>query len=342
MRIRFRFLIGLTIVLAAGWAGWWFIGSSGQKAGWEAWFADRRAAGWQAEYTTLDVAGFPNRFDTEITGLALADPRAGWAWSAPWLRIYMLSYKPNHAILTLPPLMKVSFGGETVEVLSQRLQGSLRVAARTSLALERISFELEELELQGRSGWTAAAPQGVAHVTRTPADLAPENTYDLFVEATRAELPVPLVERLDPTGGLTTLVDVLRIRARLTYDAPLDRHAVEEGRLALKAISLNEGHLDWGDISLTGNGLVEIGPDGYPDGEIDVVARGWRTMIRVGVRGGAVDEGVADALELALELVAMVTSGGRQEIETTVSFERGRVFIGPVDVGPAQRFVAPR
>ena len=340
--MRFRLAIGFVLLAAALWSGWWFVGSRGQGAAWEAWFTDRRAAGWLAEYETLNVAGFPNRFDTEFTALQLADPRAGWAWSAPWVRLFMLSYKPNHVIAELPPMQKVSFGAETVDVASTRIAASLRVEPDTNLALVRLSAEIEGLELQGRSGWTAAAPAAALHLLAADPELAPENSYDLQISATDVDLPVPLVENLDPTGQLSTRLDTLLIEGRITFDAPLDRRAVEEGRLGLRAFSLSAGRLEWGEMTLSGRGLVEVGADGYPTGEIALIARGWRKLVEVSVAAGMIEPGIADALKVALELVAMVTSGGKREIETTLRFAGGRVFIGPVAIGPAPRLIPPR
>lgn len=340
--MRFGIIIGLVLLAAAAWSGWWVLGSQGQETAWERWFAERRAAGWQAEYASLGVTGYPNRFDTEITAPALADPRAGWAWSAPWLRLYMLSYRPNHAIAELPPEQRISFGGETVDVVSETLRASVHLEAGTDLALQRISAEIAGLALAGRSGWTAAAPEAAAHMQIADPELAPPNSYDVHVSARDADLPVPLVRQLDPSGQLSTHVETLLFEGRVTFDAPFDRHAVDEGQLGLRAISISQYRLDWGELKLLGRGLLEVTPDGYPEGSIDLTAQGWRQMVGVSVRAGIIDQRAADALIVALELVAMVTSGDRREIETTLTFSGGQMRIGPVPIGPAPRLVPPR
>lgn len=340
--MRYRLVIGLTLLAAGLWSGWWLFGSTSQERAWEAWFADRRADGWQAEHAGLAVRGFPNRFDTEITAPALADPRAGWAWSAPWVRLFMLSYRPNHVIAELPPEQRVSFGGETVEVTSEALRASLRLEAGTALALERLSAEIVNLRLAARSGWTAAAPAASAHMALADPELAPPHTYDLHLSARDADLPVPLVRRLDPSGELATRVESLLFEGRVTFDAPFDRHAVEAGTLAVRALSVSAARLDWGDISVSGRGLLEIGPDGYPAGSIDITARGWKQMVSVSVASGMLDARTGDALSAALDLVALLTSGDRREIETALVFADGQMRIGPVPIGPAPRLVPPR
>jgi hypothetical protein len=72
------------------------------------WLDARAAEGWIAEYESDAHRGFPNRFDTTITGLDLADPETGVAWSAPFFQILSLSYQPNHVIAVFPPTRRAS------------------------------------------------------------------------------------------------------------------------------------------------------------------------------------------------------------------------------------------
>ncbi len=48
-----------------------------------------RADGWQVDYADLGVAGFPNRIDTTVTGLTLADASGQNGWAAPEVQVYM-------------------------------------------------------------------------------------------------------------------------------------------------------------------------------------------------------------------------------------------------------------
>ena len=85
-------LLVLIVTLAALWAGYWFVGAAGVKAGFAVWFDARQSEGWQAEYSDLSVKGFPNRFDTTLTDPALADPATGLAWSAPFVQLFALHH----------------------------------------------------------------------------------------------------------------------------------------------------------------------------------------------------------------------------------------------------------
>ncbi|WP_439117971.1 DUF2125 domain-containing protein, partial [Nereida ignava] len=86
-----RWIIGACLAAAVLWAGYWFVGSTAAERGAKAWFADRSAQGWVADYDSIETRGFPSRFDTTINALELADPRTGWAWSAPFFQVFALS-----------------------------------------------------------------------------------------------------------------------------------------------------------------------------------------------------------------------------------------------------------
>ena len=93
--MKFRILGGVVVLAAALWCGWWFVGRAGHVAAIETWAEDRRRAGWDVSYEELGVAGFPNRFDTTLSEVTMADPASGVAWSAPFVQFLSLAYKPH-------------------------------------------------------------------------------------------------------------------------------------------------------------------------------------------------------------------------------------------------------
>ena len=97
-----RIVLAIIALAALGWTGWWFLIASAKEAALNAWLAERRAAGWVADAEAVEVAGFPYRVDTTVRGLELANPEAGWAWSAPEFQFLTLAYQPNHLIAIWP------------------------------------------------------------------------------------------------------------------------------------------------------------------------------------------------------------------------------------------------
>ena len=93
-----RALVWVVIAVAVTWGGYWFVGARALETGAQAWFQAQTEAGLVAERSDLSVSGFPNRFDLTVTDLRLADPDAGFGWTAPFVQILSLSYKPWHII----------------------------------------------------------------------------------------------------------------------------------------------------------------------------------------------------------------------------------------------------
>ncbi len=338
--MKWRILGGAVALAAAGWSGWWFIGSSAHEAALNGWLAERRADGWQAEASDLSTQGFPNRFDTRLTDLALANPRAGWAWSAPFLDILMLSYAPNRAVVAFAPEQTLAAPGAKAALRSEGLRGSVRFAPGPSLALTRLSLEGRALALEG-ADWAAGAASLAAHVLASDPATAPDDSYDVYFAAEGVALPQGVRALLDPAGALPDLAQALRLDARVALDRPLDRFALEDAAPQIAALSLTALEAQWGALSLRANGLVRADAEGFAEGKITVQARNWREMLRASVAAGVIAADLGAALEAGLGFVAML-GGDQDAIEAPLSFSGGYARLGPVPLGPAPRLRDPR
>ena len=130
-------LLVVSVVGAALWSGYWLVAMRGAQAGFESWFAARRAERWQAEYAGLSVRGFPNRIDTTFDRPVLADPGTGLAWEAPFFQIFALSYRPNHVIAVWPGQQRLSTPQAKYDIASADMRASLVMAPEPALPLER-------------------------------------------------------------------------------------------------------------------------------------------------------------------------------------------------------------
>ena len=86
---------------------------------------------------------------------------------------------------------------------------------------------------------------------------------------------------------------------------------------------------------------IEIDDRGYPTGKIKLTARHWREIIVMARRSGAIGADMAEALTTALELVALL-GGDRDQLDATLKFSDGEVWIGPISIGRAPRLAPPR
>jgi hypothetical protein len=338
--VKWRLLALAVVLPALGWSAWWWIGASAKEAAFEGWLADRRADGWVAEAAAITTVGFPNRFDTRLARLSLADPDLGWAWEAPFLDVLMLSYAPTRAVLAAPPEQTVAVPGARATLRSDLLRASARLEPGPALALERVSLEGKALRLSGAEGWEAEAARLEAHVAEDPGPGAPPESYAVAATVEGLRLPAVWRDRVDPAGALAELVDRFTLDARAAFDRRLDRSAVEDRPPRLRAVSLTALEARWGALSLRASGRVAADARGYAEGELTVRATRWREMLRAAVAAGALDADVAAAVEGGLGLLALL-GGDADAIEAPLRFSGGRTTIGPVPVGRAPRLYDP-
>lgn len=335
-----RWLAGLLVVLSALWSGWWVVGSHLQATALERWLDERRAAGWVAEAASIRTVGFPNRFDTRVEGLQLANTRAGWAWDSPFIDILMMAWEPHAAILALPPGQMIAVPGGRARLDATPLRASVRLGPAASLPLVALSAEAGAVLLTADTGWQATADSLSLHLRRLDEATNPGHAYAAYAEASAVQLPQPLRDLVDPLGVLAPVADSLVLDARASLDGPLDRHAVEGSLPGIHQMHLNRLALRWGNLALQAAGSLRADADGLAEGRLTLQADNWRDLLAAVVRGGLISRSIANALELALGfLERRGPSGG--SIDVPVSFANGRAAMGPLTIGPAPRLRHP-
>ncbi len=336
-------LLFLIIVSAALWSGYWFYGASTTRSAFEGWFAERRADGWAADYDTLEVLGFPNRFDVTLTDIALADPATGWAWDAPFFQILALSYKPHHVIAAWPDLQHVATPLDKFVITQAAMQASVVLWPSTDLAPDRVRLVADTLQISASDG-TATAMSALRLAAERlgpdgqPATAAPEDVATGYRIALSAEGVAPdlgLRHRIDPANRLPRTLDALRADVTLGFDRPWDRSAVEKARPQPRLISLRLAEARWGELELKAAGDLDVNPEGRATGRITVKAQNWREILAMARASGELPAGVADTLERALSLLA----GRNDGIDIPLDFRGGLIWIGPVPVMDSPVFV---
>ncbi|MEM1298272.1 MAG: DUF2125 domain-containing protein [Pseudomonadota bacterium] len=336
-----KWAVGLCAIGAVVWSGWWFAGSEGQKAGLEAWFEQQRKRGWQAEAASVEVSGFPGDFNLVATDMALADPATGWAWNAPEWRVDSTTTTPTRYHVTWPTEQTVSVPGDTATILSEEMTAVLDVRPGSSMELRQLAGTITALAISGQQGWKAGAEAVRLDLVEKPEDLGPPNSYDLTFEGTKLKLPKEIVAAIDPTGWLKPAVDRLTVSGHAAFRDPIDRFALEEGRLALRAATIREAGFEWGSMRLVAKGAIYVDDRGYPVGEIKVEAREWRQMIRLAVSAGIVDNQTARTVTQGIEFLTALTGGG-DDLSLPLGLSGGKIRLGPVAIAEAPRLAPPR
>lgn len=327
-----RRLALLLVILALAWSGYWWFGARTHEAAIRGWLDQRAEAGWVANYETLEVSGYPLRFDTVLNGLELADPRAGWAWSAPEFRTRSYSYRPNEFIAIWPPRQKVSVPAETIEITSRNLAASIRFQPDTGLALAAMTMDISALELVSTAGWRSRMESAQLS---TSLNAERDFAHDILFSADAMEPSRILRAIVDPAGRLPEVFDSVRLDATLGFDAPWDRHAIEGRKPELTLLDLRTASALWGKLSFEAAGRLEVDGEGYPTGKLDLRARNWREMLTLARESGLLPADVAQTLENGLTILAGF-SGDPDTIEAPLVFRDGLVALGPLPL-PVER-----
>lgn len=327
-----RILLAIVLVAFAGWSGFWFWNAQMRDRVLTNWLEERRAAGWVAE-GDVRVIGFPNRVDAVVTGLELADPRAGWSWKAPEFRILSLTYQPHHMILAFPGQQTVATPFDTARIEAEKFVGSIVFEPNTRLALDHSTIEMDQLHIEGETGWKAAIGKALFS-TRQSADTTTPFAYDVDFGAKDLSLPGTWIAQIDQAGLLGDRINSAHLDATLVFDRAWDRAAIEGENPTLLEIRVRDVAFLWGKLDLQGKGRLRVDERGYAEGKLDVTARNWFEMLDAAERSGLLNSGVAGTLRGALKLYARL-SGQGDSVALPLEFKDGMARLGPVTVGPA-------
>ena len=326
-----RKLLWLVVIGAALWSGYWYLGARGLETGLGYWLEDRRGEGWKADATTISTSGFPVGVETIIKDIELVDPETGLGWFAPSFQFTAPLHAPTRVHAVWPEEQRIVTPDETIDVTAGTMEGELGLVPGPSLALDTSNIQIADLGLRSNKGWTASLGSGSLISRRLD-----ERLYAYQVEFAAKNLRPArrhLLE-LDPTGRVPKVVETVDLQATIDFDAPWDRHAIEDRRPQPVVIELAEVKAQWGDMQLEAAGRVTVSDKGIPDGKITVRAVNWREMVGIARRSGALPEGLAPTVERALDILAGL-SGNRNTIDAPLTFAGGIVSFGPIPLGPA-------
>lgn len=325
----------ILFLAALVWSGWWWIGKEGLEDGLSAWLADRRAEGWLAEAGGLSVTGYPDRFEARLTGLDLADPETGLAWTAPEFRFLSRAWDPTDVTAIWPPEQSIATPEERIRITAEGLSARLALLPGPALTLRAAEAEASALALSSSQGWRARLESARLSAARAPGK---ENHLDLRLDAAALEPSAPMLALIDPAGRLPRRIDLVSVDATVGFDTPWDRYAVERRRPQPRLLDLRRLKASWGSIDVEAAGDLEIDAQGLPSGEIQLRAVNWREMLALGLDTGLIPREFAGSLTSGLELLAAAT-GNPDTLEVPLRFGGGSIRVGPFPIGPAPRLL---
>ena len=325
-----RTLLAIVVLAALGWSGWWFLQAHLRDRALTGWLDERRAAGWVAKAADVRVTGFPNRVDSIVTSLSLADPDAGWSWTAEELQILSLSWKPQHIIAVLPGTQVVATPATMLTSTSELLRGSVVFRPTPRLELDRSTFEIERMTIASNAGWSAEIGEAILATRQSAGEGATPFAHDVAFTAKSLALP----DFPNAGGVLPPAIAEVRLDTMLTFDRPWDRSTVEGDNPVLEAVEVRDMSLQWGRLDLRGRGTLGVDAEGYAEGTLQLRARNWQEMLDTAERAGALNPSLASALRAGLGLIARI-SGDGDTLNVPLEFADGETRVGPIPLGPA-------
>lgn len=326
-----RLLLWLTGLFAALYGGYWVVGSRAVLSGAEAALAQMQAEG-TADYGGLSLAGFPSRFDLTVTSPRLISRDGQAEWSAAFVQVLALAYRPNRLIAVWPNDQTLRLGQTNLAVRSADMRASVALEASTALTLDHAELAADELAIGTSPDWTARAERALLASRQAGGP----SSHQLALVLTNLSLAPGLRGAIDPAARLPATLPKVSLDAVAAFDQPIDRTAPQtRPRLTgLQAIRISA---EWGSMRLDATGDVAFGPDGLAAGEIEVKARDWRQMLVLMTDAGLLDPDQAETLDRGFTALAL--AGGDMDLLTfPVTFRDGLTYVGPFPMGLAPRF----
>ena len=305
-----RALTILTLLAGFGWSAYWFAGRTALTRGVAAAAEAARREGWAVDWRALSVAGFPNRFDTEIRGLGVRSADGAWGLDAPGLEVMALSYRPNEVIAVAVPPLTLATPAGPFDLGADDLRASAAFTVGTPPEPVRATVVAEALTVQG-ADLVATVAAGLAAMREAAGDRAYDVALTLSDVALRQAAP-----------WLPETLDAVALDATAVLDAPLSEGPV------LAQLTLRRAEVVWDDAALQLSGDLVVGPGGTPEGTLRVSARNWEALLPLLSRAGMPEAQVA----LLAAGLAEVASEGSAEVPLTLS--GGALRFGAIPIAP--------
>ncbi|MCY4292263.1 MAG: DUF2125 domain-containing protein [Roseovarius sp.] len=329
-----RILLGAILILVAVWSGYWHVSSAAITNGFAAWFGARQNEGWLAEYSEIETRGFPNRFDTTISDVTIADPEARIAWESPFFQILALSYKPNHLIAVWPSEQTATTPSGKYLIASEDMKASIVLDANAEgePLFRRVTYRADNLSVRSETDEREIRAASIVLAAESaPAHVA---TYRIGVEAAEISPAISLLSAIDSSLKLPDSFEALHVDARVAFDRPWGRSSIESARPQPKNIKLNKAAAQWGRLEIKAAGELEIDGAGMPAGEIVVKATNWREILNLAVSSGIFKEGHSEILEPLLSSVARL-KGNPNTLDIPFTFRNGLIWFKFIPLGPS-------
>lgn len=252
-----RILIATAITLIIIWSGYWFAFKDMHQNAVDKLFLNFREQGKTANYSSVSVQGYPSRYDTTFEDLLYFDPDKNYGWSADFLQILALSYRPQEMIFALSEQHTIKYEDEIIEMNAEKLRSSLFLQDIRDVSFDSFIAESESILLQGSSGWRMHILQPIMGF-RLVEDKVDQIEFDLQLELLPSGFKAPV------GGWFHTLakdLSSIKIGFNIIFDGKFTPENCRDGTIRIDRIELLRGQFRWRDnlLEISSNLTVSEG-----------------------------------------------------------------------------------
>jgi hypothetical protein len=321
---------GLLLAVMVGWSGLWFVARAQTEAGLKSGAEALKQAGYNATWRDPRIDGFPFRLNITLTDARLSEA-SGWALETPKLEAQAHLYAPGRWVLAAPQgLVFTRPAGGAVAVDGKLIRASL---SRLTSTPPNLSFEGVGLSFRTRPGAEpfvlAAADRVEFHLRAGPDD---EGGVFAKLDAGKAR----------PDGALARIAQERPVS--LVWNSTVSKASAFKGRTWPEAVrawsaaggrmTVREAGLTAGDASLgASGGSLGVDGEGLLSGVLPVSLRQASHALAALADAGVLAPETARAASVVVE----ARQTGPEAARATLTFQAGRMTLGPVAVAPAPR-----
>jgi hypothetical protein len=325
---------GLLIVI---YSGWWWLTARAFEARIDQWIVAEQAKGAKIAPATVSVGGYPIAFSVKLSGLSLGWP-SGFGFTAQSLNVRTHPWAPKSFkvdaaggfILTLPPgdiRPPLTLAGETLRGHASFGDGPMPLTM--DLSADTVSGSTRGTEGPASRELTVATVNLTGSRPQTPPAIDTDIAYDLSLKL--IDLSAQALENhpLGATIKQITLHPQLLGSPPVTWDAA----GIKAWRDAGGTVNLSELSLQWGQLSLSGNGTMALDADSQPEGAFTAHLSGFEQALDSLAAAGWIKLSAASIAKLALGIASHPGPDGKPTVDAPVTIQNRHITLGPAKLG---------
>ncbi len=307
-------LIAVIVICAIGWSVYWVIGGRIMDERVERWLDFPADSGWSVAYDGVALAGYPNRFDSTVTGFELRHKDSEAAWRINPLRLFALSYQPQKFIAVWPAEQTVILPrGGLVDVFTDDMRASM------SFTDSALPYEA----VVSIKGALLATPMGAVPIEDALLAMRAVDSGD--GEGSGANYDVDM--RVDglylPVQDEPSRIDG-HIRARVVMD---------EAR-----VDIMSSDVRMQGVVLQATGSLGADADGYLVGDLSVAVQNYTELPALLAVYGVIKPTMAARVGKTLSFISALALD-KSRVSVPLRFDGGKMYLGPLPIGEAPRLI---